>query len=106
MCRHCERLVEDVADKKIVHDFMESVASKVNRKINEDLEDALARSAPVDPETDKPLTYKHGSRLKRPVTADDIDMQAHVTAVFWHDNPFNGTKAQAEVYRMLQKMWE
>jgi hypothetical protein len=105
MCRHCERLVEDVAEKQLVHDFMASLAAKVNRKINEDVIDAMQIGVPENPE-DKGLLYRHGTRLQNPVTANDIDVKVNVRAVFWHDNPFNGTRAQAEIFRMLMKMWE
>ena len=35
MCRHCERLVEDVEHKELVHRFMEVSAEKINRKLRE-----------------------------------------------------------------------
>ena len=105
MCRHCERMVEDVADKKLVHDFMENSAMKINRKINEDLAAAAARGQKIDPSS-RELLYSPHMSLQRPVTADDISLTFHVTANFWHDNPFNGTRAQAEAYRMLQQAFE
>lgn len=35
MCRHCERLVEDVEHKELLHKFMEVMAEKVNRRLAE-----------------------------------------------------------------------
>ena len=101
MCKHCERLVEDVAHKQTVHDFMEISAAGINRKINEDLECAAIASYPGIPSGETVFTPH--MTLQRPVTADDLDLSFHITAHFWHNNPFNGSKAQAEVYRMLQE---
>lgn len=107
MCRHCERLVEDVEHKQLVHDFMAQTAINVNRKINEDIVDAVRTGVRVDAGNGRSeLLYCHGMQLQRPVTADDIDLTIHVKANFWHHNPFNGTRAQQEVYRMLAKMFE
>ena len=105
MCRHCERLVEDVTNKQIVHDFMEISADGINRKINEDLAAAAARGQLVSPPNGE-LLYSPMMSLERPVTADDLDLSFHLTAHFWHANPFNGTKAQAEAYRILQEAFE
>jgi hypothetical protein len=33
MCRHCERLVEDVKHKQLVHDFMALSAKKTNERL-------------------------------------------------------------------------
>lgn len=104
MCRHCERLVEDVANKQIVHDFMEISAAGINRKINEDL--ARAEAAPYPGIPSGGAVMNSRMTLQRPVTADDLDLSFHLTAHFWHDNPFNGTKAQQDVYRMLEKAFE
>lgn len=35
MCRHCERLVEDVQHKQVVHDFMEVLTAGINRTFAE-----------------------------------------------------------------------
>ena len=104
MCRHCERLVEDVANKKIVHDFMEISAAGINRKINEDLAKASGATYPGYPSGE--LVFTPSMTLQHPVTADDIDLKFHVNANFWRSNPFNGTRAQQEVYRMLEKAFE
>jgi hypothetical protein len=104
MCRHCERLIEDVADKKLIHDFMENSAAKINRKINEDLAKASMAKYPGYPSGE--TVFTPAMTLQNPVTADDIDLKFNVTATFWHNNPFNGTRAQIEVYRMLQKAFE
>lgn len=32
MCKHCERLVEDVEHKDLVHRFMEVTAQKINQR--------------------------------------------------------------------------
>ena len=106
MCRHCERMVEDVDDKKLVHDFMENSAMKINRKINEDLAKAAARGQRVGEPHSGELLYTPMMRLERPVTADDLDLSFHLTAHFWHANPLNGSKAQQEIYRMLQTAFE
>ena len=104
MCRHCERLVEDAAHKKIVHDFMEISAAGINRKINEDLAKASTAKYPGYPSGE--MVFTPAMTLQNPVTADDIDLKFNVTANFWHDNPFNGTRAQQEVFRMLQQAFE
>lgn len=36
MCRHCERLVEDIQHKELIHEFMEVLTVGVNRKLAED----------------------------------------------------------------------
>ena len=55
MCRHCERLVENIEHKELIHRFMEITAEKVNRKLR-------ATKGPT-------LT---------PVTANDIDIRIEV----------------------------
>lgn len=67
MCRHCERIKEDVKDKQIVHDFMKSCAEKINRKIKESRELG---------------SFSDLGRLVRPVEADDIELKIEVTAEF------------------------
>jgi len=52
------------------------------------------------------MVFTPAMTLQNPVTADDIDLKFNVTANFWHSNPFNGTRAQQEVYRMLEKAFE
>lgn len=104
MCRHCEILVEDVAHKQVVHDFMKASAAGINRKINEDLTKAAGEPYPGLPSGG---TFFNGRMsLLRPVTADDLDLSFQLSVTFWHDNPFNGTRAQQRVYERLQKMWE
>ena len=76
MCRHCERLVEDVANKKIVHDFMEISAAGINRKINEDLAKASTARYPGYPSGE--MVFTPAMTLQNPVTADDIDLKFHV----------------------------
>ena len=106
MCRHCERLVEDVANKQLVHDFMEISAAKINRKINEDLATAASRGERISAPHRGEILWNPGMSLQRPVTADDLDLSFHLTAHFWHANPFNGTRAQMAAYRMLQQAFE
>jgi hypothetical protein len=97
-------MVEDVANKKIVHDFMEISAAGINRKINEDLTKASTAKYPGYPSGE--MVFTPAMTLQNPVTADDIDLKFNVTAHFWHANPFNGTRAQQEIYRMLQSAFE
>jgi len=57
MCRHCERLVEDIEHKQLMHDFMAAAAKGVNRKLRED-----------------------GVPITRDVTADDLELDIKVIA--------------------------
>jgi len=80
MCRHCERLVEDVAHKQLVHDFMALAASGVNRKLRED-------------------AAKMG--LYQQVSADDLDVSITVTA---HRTPMIlSPESQARLNRLLYR---
>ena len=53
MCRHCEKIVEDVQHKETVHRFMEAVAAGINRRIRE-----------------------QGNETPFPITADDKESQS------------------------------
>jgi len=57
MCRHCERMVEDIEYKQLLHDFMAIAAKGVNRKLRED-------NVPI----------------MRDVTADDLEVEIKVSA--------------------------
>jgi hypothetical protein len=85
---------------------MEISAAGINRKINENLAAAASRDRRTGYPGGSELLYSPMMSLERPVTADDLDLSFHLTAHFWHANPFNGTKAQAEAYRILQEAFE
>ena len=57
MCKHCERLMEDVEHKELVHRFMEVAAQKINQR------SALLRNI-------------------QPVTANDLELRIEVNAHF------------------------
>jgi hypothetical protein len=55
MCRHCERLIEDVEHKELVHRFMEVTAQKINQR-------------------------KLYPQQLKPVTADDLEITVSLIA--------------------------
>lgn len=57
MCKHCERLVEDVEYKKLIHDFMAATAMKINQR-------------------------KIPHLNLEPITADDLEIEVQVNAKF------------------------
>jgi len=77
MCKHCERLVEDIEHKQLVHDFMVVAASGVNRKLRED-------KIPII----------------RDVTADDLELDIRVIAPTM--NP-NGIAYHPAVLRLVYR---
>jgi len=82
---HCERLVEDVEDKPVVHAFMEALAKKLNRKMVEE-----------------------DQRLQRPITADDIELSVTVNIILPrpvdHINVTLGLNPEANVRNTLEDM--
>lgn len=80
MCRHCERIKEDVESKPVVHAFMEHLAKNCNRAVRE-----------------------RGTPLAHEITADDIDITVHVNAVVKPLVPMENITVMA---KMLREMYE
>jgi hypothetical protein len=94
MCRHCERIVEDVQHKETVHRFMQAAADGVNRSLRE-------------------RCQKSGESLAKEVTPDDLDIKIEVTAHFLKMNSFaqsiwSSVGSSARVGRLLfsNEPWE
>ena len=77
MCRHCEKIVEDVQHKETVHRFMEAAAAGINRRIRE-----------------------QGHETRFPITADDIEVELKVTTAI---RKVNFEPTHPAVLRLLYK---
>ena len=84
MCRHCERLVEDVQHKETVHAFMAAAAVGINR-----------------------YAAEQGLTLIAPVTADDVNVRFETDVVVWGRNHLAEHPAvQRFIYHDLKKATE
>jgi len=81
MCKHCERIKEDLSSKPIIHAFFEDLASKCNRK-------AIERKL----------------ELIRPIIADDIDITVNIKTEVYKHNPLYNSEIVMRLMKTLSEM--
>lgn len=77
MCKHCERLKEDINSKDLIHAFFKDLAEKCNRHAKEDRQE-----------------------LVRPITPNDIEITVNINCVVWKTS-YVPSDIRCKVLKML-----
>lgn len=80
MCRHCEKIVEDVQHRETVHSFMQAAADGINRRIRED-----------------------GDETPTPITANDIEVELRITTPIRKKIVGDSMQSHPKVLKLLYK---